>query len=91
MVKRRKQWLRSDMVTVSYTRSDGLAATTVGHGRTIGARIADADRQLPPGEWTRDVVSTPTSILSDLRGRPLEGSGSRPCAYPLFEGKRLTV
>ena len=77
----------TDSVTVSYRRVDGLYATTVGYGRTLKERIAHADAQLPPGTWTREAVSTPMSIYTDVLGRePLPGYGERSrnarTAYP---------
>lgn len=59
-----------DTAIVSYTRaSDGARAVRVGQGDSLAARVADADAQLPPGVWTRDAVSTPTSVLADVSER----------------------
>jgi len=59
-----------DTAIVSYTRaSDGRRAVRVGQGDSLAERVADADAQLPPGVWTRDAVSTPTSVLADVSER----------------------
>lgn len=78
--------------TVSYTRDDGMAAVCVGSGDSLAARVADADAQLPPGLWTRDAVSTPTSVYADLTGRvPRDpwnsGYYEINIAYPMYERK----
>lgn len=73
----------ADSVTVSYTRTDGLCATVVGFGASHAARVADADAQLPAGEWRRDAVSTPGSIYNDL-----QRAGSVP---PGYEGRTVVV
>ena len=83
----------TDSATVSYRRDDGLYATTVGYGVTQAARVTDADSQLPPGLWTRQAVSTPSTILADLVGRgdpwvlPQERLGS----LLRYEGKTVTM
>lgn len=84
----------SDSVTVSYRRTDDLVAVLIGYGSTFEARIADADSQLPPGEWKRECVSTPTSIFSDLIGRQVrenntQGYTETTKAFPRHEGQTV--
>lgn len=84
---------QSTSVTVSYVREDGLHATTVGAGRDFPARVADADSQLPAGEWTRVCVSTPASIYGDLQGRNVLAAHDEAwhgAVYQKLEGKRVT-
>lgn len=62
-------------VIVSYRRVEREEYATVqGFGDTLDERIADADGQLPPGEWLRTCVSTPASIFGDLYGRERNSS-----------------
>ena len=90
---RKRLSLATDSATVSYKRSDGLYATTVGYGPTRAARIAHADSQLPPGQWTREAVSTPMSIFADLvgRGDPWSNPAERLGSLRVYEGKSLDV
>jgi hypothetical protein len=84
--------------TVSYTHDSGLFATVVGHGASERERIADADSQLPGGGWTRDVVSTPSTVYMDLIVRPqvvADGLGGYSrhslIANSRYEGKRVEL
>lgn len=91
---RKRLSLTDDSATVSYRRSDGLNATVIGYGPNYRSRIAHADAQLPPGTWTRQCVSTPMSILADLRGRG-DPYASRPQErlglLAAFEGKQVVI
>lgn len=79
----------ADSAIVTYKRTDGLVAVLEGHGASLKARIADADAQLPCGEWQRVTVSTMASIHTDLRGRDLK-MYAQSGVYPQYEGKWLT-
>lgn len=88
----------SDSVTVSYRtvgKNDPVYATTIGYGANVAARIADADDQLPAGEWLRLCVSTPVSIYTDLTGRdPLRSftqGPNLPLAYKTYENKVVSA
>lgn len=90
---RRRLSREAHTCTVSYRRSDGAHTTTIGHGGSLAARITDADAQLPPGDWVRVCISTPTSIYSDIRGREINAEHSHafqgdPRAYAQ-EGKTV--
>jgi hypothetical protein len=84
--------------TVSYEHERGLYATVIGYGASVAERIADADSQLPGEGWTRVVVSTPSTIYSDLIGRTqvtTDRLGERAqhsvISNTRYEGKRVEL
>ena len=83
--------------TVSVTRvSDEKRFTRVGIGVAVAQRVLDAYRQLPPGEYVVDAVSTPGTIYRDLDGRHgdiLNERGHRRTVSPMnsYERKRVTI
>lgn len=87
----------AESATVSYRRLDGLYATLVGFGASLDERVADADSQLPAGEWLRECVSTPSSIFGDLCGHEVRethttGHSENPAAaYVRHERKTVVV
>lgn len=55
-------------MTVTYRPAHGGAwPVKVGYGSSLAEAVHEADAQLRPGEYTRLVVSTPSTILHDLR------------------------
>ena len=51
-------------------------ATYAGQGKTVAEAVRACDDQLPSGEWLRVCISTPSTILQDLRyGRRLMSPG----------------